>query len=459
MPSPIDVLPSELFFRVTTFLRHHDLTVLTRVSRKFHEIIQPLLWTKIELHRPSFHEDYAHKELRGEEEAMNRPYQLDSTTWRPENKWKMDMEWEPKLTEFISIFEEDTMADRARARHLASMTRWLCLTVVPYLDDRHKRDVWNALAMFTNLEYLEVSAFWSSDNEVVPLKLDTPPMSKLRTVKLRGYVPADFVRHVCQNAPGITELQLALLDAPIGSSLYDNRKNPPPKAHAEDYEGMTEQELDALDDVENFESEECVAPRPLACLNSGIISRLTSLTCLYLCRPSKAKDFDNEYAFHDIYVSVPADKRALYEWAALIRATRSTLVHLTFDQRPVGDENEPDGTRNTEFMVYYCHGPGYQRFVDIVLPVLLEDDAWPALRSIHLFGFETDGRDISKYIPNYTGRIHRGVDLKRQLSERFPDADVIVGLGRRMLVEEETGEVCSGGDVLDGGDGVDSDED
>lgn len=488
MPSPLDILPTELFLHVVSFLRHQDLVLLSCVSRNFQKTIEPVLWSKIELHRPLFHEDYAHKVLRENEAVLERFYHYPhENVMKDDNKntkawdspWKH--EWErksdQKVTEFLWNFEEKMMSDRARAEYLASLVRWLCLPVLGtyrgnYEFDRDgaKFDPWNALAMFTNLEYLEVSAFWEQPRLVEPFKVPQHPAPKLHTLKLRGYVPAEFVRYLCQSAETIMELHLGILDAPIGSLLFEPRRNPPPPGpggsdakgdlEEEEAKGQPKDEIMEVPEDEGEErrenkpggeseneeqdedlEQEQIAPRPLACLTPSIISKFTSLTTLYLYRPSQSIEITDDMG--DIYVSVKSDTQILREWASLLRATRKTLKEVTLEQKPVANENEPDGTGNNEFMMLYCHGPGYQRFVDIVLPVLLEDAVWPALHSIRLFGFESYGMSYAGYEPE------EGVDLMKQLKNRFPGVEVHSELGRRMLFLEETGEVEGYGDVLD----------
>jgi hypothetical protein len=222
----------------------------------------------------------------------------------------------------------------------------------------------------------------------------------------------------------------------------------PSPVQPEEVENVEEAEEASVMDEDTNSYGAAIAPRSLVCLEPSTISQFTSLNRLYLCRPSEAEDqSDTMSVSTEVFTSVKADRQILDEWAALLRVVRNTIVHLTFDQRPVGDENEPDGTANDEFMFLYNHGPGYHRFVEHVLPVLLGDGEWPALKSIQLFGFEWDGRKLEDYW--YTARSGEGVDIGKQLQQRFPDVSVFSALGKRMLFKDDTGEVDSGGDVLD----------
>lgn len=126
-------------------------------------------------------------------------------------------------------------------------------------------------------------------------------------------------------------------------------------------------------------------------------------------RPSEAKDLTHHYREDDMGPSILADFRSLDEWKALLCASRRTLSTVTLEQQPVGCSTDPDGHSSGMFVYEYCHGPGYHRFVDTVLPAFLEDAAWPHLRSIQLFSFERDNA-TSRDTPFWRSDI-TGVDL------------------------------------------------
>lgn len=452
MSSPSDSflgLPTELFFEVIKRLHHHDLAQLMRVSHQFNKVIEPILWTKIELHRFSFHEDYALKDLRQEEAALQRPYQRpyldfidddDFTNEDAENTVDALNESQYiKVALFLALFSEKTMVDRKRAEHLAGLVRWLCLPANGQdgrnIDDG-KTDPWNALAIFPNLEYLEISAYWKSSADVVEFKGGKAPMSNLKTLKLRGYVDADFVKYVCSSASTINLLQLAALDAPIPSFPREQRQNRPPPADP------TDEETEDLD-------WEAVGPRALACLTPEIISQFRSLTHLYLTRPCQGITVQDPNEEYQPYCSVKSEERILKEWINLIRASRKTLTHLTLDQRPIGHETESDVTSPAFFMEVYCNGPGYQRFVKIAAPALLEEAEWPALKSIRLFGFEM-----------YPHEHDESVNLEEKLQGRFgSEVEILSAMGRRTIMLDKSGEIQEGGDVIDCSDGFDEEDD
>ncbi|KAF2270771.1 hypothetical protein CC78DRAFT_564081 [Lojkania enalia] len=461
MSSIIEKLPTELLTEILTFLRINDLSKTCLVSRGFQQIAEPILWTRVELHSPLYHEDYSYDSLRQDEVALQRPYhqlkEVESKVYvKPLQRFLENQEMErihaDKAEKFLLVFQENYMHNQQRVDYLASLIKWLCLSIESS-EWESRPDAWNILAMFRNLEYLEVRGYWSNTEQMEPFKESGSSMLNIHTLKLRGYIPAGFVNHVCQGVSSITNLHLALLDAPIGSARYNERENSPPPIpeYPEGYEGMTEEEMDALDDVESFNGEE-VAARPLACLSPTALAQLSALTHLHLCKPTEP-NYSNEW-WRGMYFSAPADKRILQEWASLLRASRKSLTHVRLDQRPVASEIELDSTDNAEFIVGHSYGPSYDRFVEIVLPIFLEDADWPRLRSIQLFGFELDERDLAKVNKVSSFPIaptRHGVDLVKQLERKFPEADIASELGRRIIMHDWSGVVGHSADVLEDG--------
>ncbi|KAF2498280.1 hypothetical protein BU16DRAFT_536332 [Lophium mytilinum] len=445
MTTPIDGLPTELFLEVTRYLRHGDLFQLMQVSKPCRQILSPILWKRIELHRPSYHSDYAYPHSHTDAGCESRPY-MHLPEWEPNSyldKYHADV-----AKAFIMMFESMPKDSSERLRRLASQVRWLCLHVDPYEDDSVTRNCWNIFALFTNLEYLEVDAAWTAYNEVEPFNLGAQPLAKLRAVKLRGYVPREVVQYFCQQPSRIVDLELAVLDNPIGGTLAYERKNPPPEAlePPEDYDGMTEEDLEALNDEEDFEEEE-IAPRPLCWMPEGLGSQFTFLTRLWLCKPGEPR----HRIFHETYYSMPSDQRTLDAWVSIIRAARATLVYLTLEDRLAIENIETDSTGSNEFMQYYSHGPTYHRFVATVLPVLMEEAQWPELKYLQLYGLE-----IHDPTNSHTRDPH--VNIRTKLRQRHPYAEVETYLGRRMTFDSTTGEVgMYGGDGI-GWDCLDEDE-
>ncbi|ORY00252.1 hypothetical protein BCR34DRAFT_115843 [Clohesyomyces aquaticus] len=432
MQSPIETLPVELLLQSLSHLRHHDLYNLMRVSRRYKEFIEPLLWRKIELHFPGFHTRYAQKELQEEEAAAGRPYHLfDSVSkYNPNDEYyyrDLFNAYHEKSALFLEPFQPFTKWGPARAVQLAELVRWLCIEIqedTQFHRTGKKQEFWNALASFRNLEYLEVSAFAipRETKSEIPFQHPAHSMDKLRTLRLRGFVPKEFVQYVCENAARITDLELSLIDEPVEGSLE-------PYLIALEQNGPIPIENSYSNSYEWVEGDS-IWPRPLAALTPHLVSQLTCLSRLYLCMPSRVEG-------EDIFYSVDAENRIMSEWIGLLCACKQSLVHLILDLRPVAKETALDNSSNNEYMSDERRGAyadGFEHFEHFVLPVLLDEDPWPALRTIHLFGIDVPPRT------------------------RFPDVEIIVGLGKWMVgMHTGDGDIANGPDVL-GADSVSDDE-
>ncbi|KAF7350842.1 hypothetical protein MSAN_01646200 [Mycena sanguinolenta] len=394
-------LANELQEHICGFHGHHDLTVLMRVNKSLCRLVEPMLYSKVELHPPGYHEYYAF------------PSEMDTIPPEPRNYWTKASVYDAldgldeihaayKTESFMKLFDDsDDGHSRARREALAKYVRVLCLELPLDNSDEDVADPLGILASFQNLTHLELTMNWAYQQEISNkvvrdfLAKSRPPLESLRTLRLRGYLPKEFVQYLCRGTTSISDLELAVLDRPIGSSLAYDRRNPPRKRKSEGYEDEDEDddEDDTAEDsdAEDFEHEECIAPRALATLGDVDLTRqFASLTRLRLCRPAESQ----RGGVKDVYVSVVSDIAILKEWAALIRATRSTLEHLVLDQRPFAEEIELDSTGDEEFLRAYAYGPGYDRFVEHALPALIEDGAeWPRLKSVHLHGFDVPPKD------------------------------------------------------------------
>ena len=443
MRSPIEILPLELFIHVTTFLRHDDLAKLLCVSRRYQQLVEPILWRKIEFHAPNYHEKSAYGETW--KEVTERPYQViedlagESTSYRNNG-------YRTKAMSFFQILGPDSVIKPQRRAYLTGLVRWLCIQLAREDSEELERNVClEVLMAFPNLEYFEIDVYWWTAKEnVVPFRLgnSAQPMEKLHTAKLKGYLPAEFVQYVCRHAATITTLELGVLDEPIGANLVPLRFNPPPVLPdvPEEYEGMTDEEIEALDEREEFDEGE-IAPRPLLSLHPNTIAQFTNLAHLRLIKPAQDQDEDSHWI--QTYFSVPSEVQCLKMWAELLRIARPSLEVLILDQRVCVESRELDRTSAEEFMFWRLHGPSYHRFVDIVLPVLLEG-GWPKLKQIHLYGFEVPD-DMKTQIEGDQDEFTSpgSVDMVGRLREILNGVEIQVTVGRRMLFDRDSGEVKS----------------
>ncbi|KAJ7467284.1 hypothetical protein B0H11DRAFT_2284422 [Mycena galericulata] len=458
--SQLDSLANELRAHICSFQNHYNLTVLTRVNKSWRGLIEPMLYSQVELHRPGYHEYYRY------------PSELDVTPHEHRNydcgislEYEGDWYAAERVYYFMKLFEDTAESDgghpRARREALAEHVRFLCLDFSLDKDGEHLVDPLGIFACFQNLGHLELVMNWPWNHRVWDAAVQAfvaksrSPLVNLRMLRLRGYVPKEFVQYLCQGTTGIADLELAVLDRPIGSILCNERLNPLPgwkhnKSEVDGdawLDGEGDDEVTAEDsDAEDFEHEECIAPRALAALLGAVDlpKQFPCLTHLRLCRPAESQ---NE-GFQDVFVSVASDVAILKEWAALIRATRGTLQHLVLDQRPFAEEIEQDSTGDEEYLRGNPYGPGYDRFIKHALPALLEDGVeWPSLKSVHLHGFDVPPKDVQE--GRDMGEPQR---LLAVVGSRFEPlgVDVRSDLGRRMLYEDDDGLIRRGGDGFGG---------
>jgi hypothetical protein len=414
-----------------------------RVNNSFRSLIEPLLYTRVELHRPGYHEYYQYADEVEIKPVLHRNYHKHE---RDELSYD-DSKFTEKAAKFLRAFGDsavtsdgDDVQSSARSQAIANYVKFLCLsTNLGWIGDPL-----GTIAGFRNLEHLELTVSWPLypkewDSAHDVFALDHAPLVKLRTVRLRGYLPRAFVLYVCRGAPGITDLELALLDRPIGSCLDHERQNPPPKwkdDEKDDNEVDGDGDEDTASDNDSvageYDHEECIAPRALSTFDGvDLTAQFPALTRLSLGRPAESTN----PGVQDAYVSIHHDIGILAEWAALIRATRGTLEHLILDQRPFAEYIEMDATDDAEFLAMFPYGPGYARFVEHCLPALLEEHVqWPRLKSIRLYGFDVPSEVAEKYSSEPQ-------KLLLMVEARFKPmgVDVRSGLGRRMMYEDDDG--------------------
>jgi hypothetical protein len=425
MPSPIEFTP-ELLANVVAYLGVGDLSLLMQVSKAHHKVIEPFLWTMIEMHDNQFHAKIVHEELCAEKdyERQKIPYCIGSR--------------EPplRLRRFLKTFSPHRGLQRERQSQLGSLVTFICLPLKPYETGPPR---WASFEHFSNLAYLDLSGYWHGVSASSSFSAPERSLSKLRVLKLRGYFPKAFVQWLLREPVGIEELQLAILDNPIGACCDDGEEweNPPPLEN-QPPEGIHGEELAMWESTHHEDLvHQWVAPRALACLTPGIIRRFANLKNLYLCKPSDGEDMDV------LYFSEPSDRAITEEWAALLKATRNTLQTITFDLRPVAQQDVADGSNNKDYMRECANGASYKLFVSSVLPILLESKEFANLKAVRLFGFEAHDEGVDTEYARERIYPNDSVDVPSQLQAAFPDAEIIDGVGRRLVIENDSGVVMS----------------
>lgn len=480
MSSLLEWLPTEVEACILDHLDREDLVTLHCTSKRLYNLIFPLLWTEIELHRPGLHEQLLYKEAYDYDTIFNQESKRRYIGWSTESACEFNR-IDNAHTEMSSCFlakfsplihANSGLMNMAHLIMAAESLRSLCMDIAPNFQ--------NCLLVFSqfqNLKSLEISFRWTyngydwdENNEIFLSKREeVEPLKELCVLRLRGYVPVAFAQWACYATRSLVDLELAILDRPIGTTLLDPRENPPPRRQTRSDRADEGDNSVSNSDYGPEESDsepedmdqEMFAPRPLAVfLDTDIPERFTSISTLTLRRPAKSSQRENDtYAWTTPYTSVRSDETALAEWARILRSVRSTVEHLIFDQRPIAEIIETDSTGDSEYVIVYQFGSGYQRFKQIVLPVLLEDVEWPRLKSIRLYGFDTP-EHANRTVPASCPKIFDSQSFFPQLEEKFRPfgVDVNIGLGRRMLFEDDTGEIVTGGDGFGKDDFHDSDE-
>lgn len=379
----LDDLPAEMINDIFGYLRPHDLTQLAQCSMKYRDITQSMLWHSVELHRQD-----AHHRPNGlsTQQDIDRTY-LDETlraprSYRAGGFW--DFDFEKRNAKFgTAIRQLFRTAGKSKAwTRLAPFVHHMCITVT------HKSpiSIWNMILSLPNLKSVEIIGECSSNHQTPPFpaNLRAPISQKIRSIRLRGYVPANFVQEICTaSAATIASLDLGALE--------------PPEAFSDDAE-----EIQAL---KSLGESIYVAPRGILWLKPPSSSLLTSLTHLLLC---KNGDFDGHtvrYAEVELDVNPAHDKAELREWSTILRAARATLIEVHLEHRPIHfiELLMSDSQFSFNDETQYC--PNCTRFDhrfcnEILLGTFDDGQAWPklerlTLRGLNLVGFESEyGEDL-----------------------------------------------------------------
>lgn len=417
MPGSLSDLPAEMVNDILGYLRPHDLTTLAQCSTKWRDIAESLLWHSIELHRQdAHHEPYG----LSTQQDIPRSY-LDEELREPRfyragGFW--DFDFEKRNAKFgTAIRQLFRTAGKSKAwTRLAPIVRHMCITVT----HKSPNSIWDMILSLPNLTTVEITGECSPDHHLPPrpASLRSPNATKVRSVRLRGYIPANFVEEICMASAGtMISLDLAALE--------------PPKEVSSNAE-----EIEALKDMGEYFY---AAPQGILWLNQPVTSLFTSLTHLLLC---KNGDFDGHlerYAAEGMEVNGVYDRAELRQWQMLLHAVRATLVEILLEQRPIHFVEIL--SHRLEFSVNdeteYCPNCNRfdQRFCDQILHATFDDGkAWPklqklTLRGLNLVGFEYEYRET---LSEFAERVLPGVQFVEKKGHYMfynPDTGTIENLG------------------------------
>lgn len=472
MSNQFEKLSPEVEAYILDYLCREEFLALQCTSKRFYDVTAPRLWTEIELHRPGLHEDALFQETFDYDAIFllesNRKYIRSSIQTREDSR-QVDLEYMWMAKRFLNIFSPplDTnfgLVNPEHRKQVAARIRSLCLSLEPESDEPGSQDCLSVFSQFQNLESLQISfderrrgdkENWDASNlAFISNRRKLKPLTKLRDLRLRGYAPAAFVQWACHGASDLLQLELAILDRPVGvftNEDYDFLEQAGQLLMANEDDTLV-RESASEPERENQEwdgPEPMIAPRPLAVFSDTDIPKsFTSVSTLILRRPTECSIYENtDRPPHEKpFVSARSDEAVLNEWARIIRTAQTSIEHLILDQRPIAAAQEQDAMGHVELMVAFPYGPGYRRFEKIVLPILLEDVEWPKLRSIRLYGFDLPEHESQK--GSGLPRTFEKRSFLRQLRDRFAGSgvDLGIGLSRLMQFTDDDGTIRIGGD-------------
>ncbi|KAF1841687.1 uncharacterized protein K460DRAFT_293272 [Cucurbitaria berberidis CBS 394.84] len=396
----IDTLPAELINEVIGYLRPHDLTKLARVSKKYRKFAQPALWRNIELHRQDAHHDCFGL---SNQPKTARAYLDDQLrdSWSYRGLTGTDFDFDRRNAKFgAAIRKLYRAAGKSQAwSRLAPCVRQLCLTVT----HKSPQHIWSMILSLPNLDSVEVIGEYSADNQGPPAvaALREPAATKIRNVRLRGYIPRGFVSAMCKaSVSSIVSLDTGILE--------------PPQLFEGDAEEMEFQNMQGFPLY--------VGPRGVLWYTQESWSPFSSLTHLLLC---KRGAFDSpldmsEEEDLDIREDEAHEVKEIKQWASLLLSVRSTVVEIVLEKRPIYLDYLLDmgmdisSYDQTEFIpdLDSFDSDVYHR---ILKGVFADGGVWPNLRKvtfrgINLHGFEAEAGEA---LQAFTTRVLPGVQIEQ----------------------------------------------
>jgi len=354
----IDKLPAELAIDVMSYLRPHDLTQLARASKRYREFAQSALWTSIELHRQDAHDNcfiLSHKQ-------PPRVYLDDDLLhpWCYRNYDGVDAEYDTRNEQFRAAIRE-MYAPNGNSEawdRIKPVVRHICLTVT----HESPPQIWNMILSLPNLRTIEVIGEYSEDRRGPPtataLGPRKPEATSVQNVRLRGYVPVEFVSAICRaSASTIVSLDLGVLDEP------------------EFFRGPEDAEVDFCGSCPVY-----IGPRG-SLWHDATWPEFTSLTHLLLCRPGSS------YGFRERRGDLDYEASQMQQWASLLQAVRSTAVEVVLEYRRIFVDHDVEFDSATANEETKC--PHDIRFREMVLQRAFAGKDWPNLKKLKFRGISS----------------------------------------------------------------------
>ncbi|KAK7416197.1 hypothetical protein QQX98_005394 [Neonectria punicea] len=420
-PSSLEAFPNELLVHITRFINYHDLARLNRTCKRLNAIVEPRIWTSIELHNAGYHES---------SQELNDPSPFIPISRRAYHSTiggRSGHRQEEKAKRLFKILQEYHAINQPRLKELCLRVKNLC-TGVKCVWGRTRSDgekkilLWYLLPYFTNIETLELhgdNVYHQSWEQPVE-EIVAAPLRFLRFAKLFAYIPREVVQWVTKSGPTLERLELGLLDRPISTSLS---RNPRFKALAEEkFDQDSDDGSDVASDYGSLHGE-AVIPRSLGgFLPNNIAPDLPMLKVMYLLSPADSPDEDG---FVEYTWSSRSEKASFADWRRLLLASSKTLETLVLEQRPGANYVEGDGMSEEEYVRVNQDGSINRTLVRLIEKLLADKDSFPALKRVYLYGFAV------------------GENSKRQPSDTTPGGRLMLDLKRRGVhCEARLGKWC-----------------
>lgn len=199
-------LPRELLIEVSSNLRPHDLLQLTLTCKKL-QFLQSILWTTIELHPPEYH--YLDRDVYQPRYNV-MPRHVDSLE---RDGMKLSLNGAPKHGALFPVQQSLSFHTWVE---LSAYVRDLCFSVMP-----EQKGVFELVRHFVNLEKLNINEFenwllwkpWQTELTDIELHGETPIFTKMKSLRLRGYLPATAIRKILRSVSrDLVHLDLGVME-------------------------------------------------------------------------------------------------------------------------------------------------------------------------------------------------------------------------------------------------------
>ncbi|KAJ4267247.1 hypothetical protein NW762_003350 [Fusarium torreyae] len=430
----LDAFPTEILLKIISYLNAHDYAQVARICKRLNEMVEPLIWTDIELHEEGYHESKS---------ELNEPPPVrpaDLRPYHPKQSWGCGQGARDKAENLFTMLQSLHKEDPDRLQLITKRVKHLCTVIEPTWRPRTENyeiidpqgiQVWHLLPYFSNLETLEIhgDSFYSQESEE-PVSEIKGPTPRLRFAKLSGYLPRAVPAWVLKAGETLERLELGMLDRPISTNLSNDpeftplpeEKRPPKeKLDSDDDEWVYENDDD--DEKSDWGSlfEECVIPRPLGGYLSSYSNAsfvLPKLKHLSLCQPAESYYHDS---CRDYSWSSRAEAACLDDWGTILRASITTLETLVLEQRPAAEYIEGDGYSETDWMEENTAPSASGSLLGKVQRIISAGEGPKALKSVYLYGIAAwQDEDGTPYRELPSGRLmHFLKDLGIKCQVRF----------------------------------------